>query len=217
MLAQHLSKQDIETGRINRLKSSRALLSYIIYADFEVAFNVARAWKDLKLLLETSTKILPYLQDAIVGVIRLGRTELASILLFFVAFDHSYFNHMVLFRQLAAGNSFRDVRKLDPFTNEDESVFLKAILNGNKELANLILDKAITFDPLQPFRCSRYNYDRQEALLTAVKSVTDLEIAQRIRRILENQRAYEGFVGIFLTISGLISGLTLFCAKIFGS
>ena len=128
----------------------------------------------------------------------MGRTELASILLFFVAFDHSYFNHMVLFRQLAAGNSLRDVRKLDPFTNEeDESVFLKAILNGNKELANLILDKAIKFDPLQPFICNRHYYDRQDALLTAVNSVNDLRIALRISRILDNQMAYEGLVGLY--------------------
>ena len=137
VLAQHLSEHDIETGRINRLKSSR----------FEGASNRARAWKDLELLLETSTKILPHLEDAIVGVIRLGRTQLAKIMLFFVAFDHSYFNHMVLFRQLAAGNLLRDVRKLDPFAKEDKSVFLNAISNGNVELANLILDKAIKLNP----------------------------------------------------------------------
>jgi hypothetical protein len=47
VLEQHLSKHDIETGRINHLKSSRALLSDIIHADFDGASNRARARKDL--------------------------------------------------------------------------------------------------------------------------------------------------------------------------
>jgi len=47
VLEQHLSKHDIETGRINHLKSSRALLSDIIHSDFDGASNRARARKDL--------------------------------------------------------------------------------------------------------------------------------------------------------------------------
>jgi hypothetical protein len=133
-------------------------------------------------------------------------------MLFFVAFDRSDFNHMVLFRQLAAGNLLRVVRKLDPFAKEDESVFLNAISNGNVELANLILDKAIKLNPLGLLRCSRYYFDRQDALLTAV---TDLEMAWRIRRILANQMAYEGLV-VFLTISGLVLG-AISCAINFSS
>jgi hypothetical protein len=52
------------------------------------------------------------LEEAIVEAIRLRRTELAKIMLFFVEFDHYYFNPMVLFRQLTAGNSLLDIRKL---------------------------------------------------------------------------------------------------------
>ena len=136
-------------------------------------------------------------------------------MLFFVAFDRSDFNHMVLFRQLAAGNLLRVVRKLDPFAKEDESVFLNAISNGNVELANLILDKAIKLNPLGLLRCSRYYFDRQDALLTAVNRVTDLEMAWRIRRILDNQMAHEGLV-VFLTISGLVLG-AISCAINFSS
>jgi len=67
-------------------------------------------------------------------------------------------------------------------------------------------------NPLQLFRCSRYYFGRQDALRTAVNSVNDLEMAPRIRRILDNQMAYEGVVGV-LTVSGLILGVH-FCATL---
>ena len=187
VLEQHLSKHDIETGRINLLKSSRALLSDIIRADFDGA----RVRKDLKLLLETSTKILPHLEEAILDAIRLGRTQLAKIMLFFVAFDHSFFNHMVLFRQLAAGNSLLDIRKLNPFAKEDESVFLNAISNGNVELANLILEKGLKLNPLRPFICSRYFRERRRSLERAPSLSTDCVLKDRLRKILNDQGVYD--------------------------
>jgi hypothetical protein len=192
VLAQHLSEHDSETGRINRLKSSRALLSDVIHADFQVASNRAWAWKDLKLLLETSTQILPHLEEAILEAIRLGRTQLAKIMLFFVAFDLSYFNHMVLFRQLAAGNSLLDIRKLNPFAKEDESVFLNAISNGNVELANLILEKGLKLNPLRPFIFSRYFRERRQSLESAYYSSTDPLLKDRLGRIIIVQSLYNG-------------------------
>ena len=200
-MEQHLSKHDIETGRINHLKSSRALLSDIIHPDFKVASNSARAWKDLKLLLETSTKILPHLEEAIVEAIRLGRTQLAKIILFFVAFDHSYFNHMVLFRQLAAGNSLLDIRKLNPFAKEDESVFLNAISNGNVELANLILEKGLKLNPLRPFICSRYFRERRRSLERAPSLSNDCVLKDRLRKILNHQQFYDTLVRSLIAVN----------------
>jgi hypothetical protein len=130
--------------------------------------------------LETSTKLLPHLEDAVIDAIKLGRIELAKIMLFFGAFDHSYFNHMVLFRQLAAGNSLLDLRKLNPFSKEDESVFLNAISNGNVELANLILEKGLKLNPLRPLICSRYFRERGQSLERAQSFTTDPLLRDRL-------------------------------------
>jgi len=70
------------------------------------------------------------------------------MMLFFVAFDDSYFNHIVLIKQLRCGNSVTDIRKINPFLYGDESLLVKAVRSGNVDLANLILDKALTLNPL---------------------------------------------------------------------
>jgi hypothetical protein len=132
------------------------------------------------------------LEEAILEAIRLGRTQLAKIMLFFVAFDLSYFNHMVLFRQLAAGNSLLDIRKLNPFAKEDESVFLNAISNGNVELANLILEKGLKLNPLRPFIFSRYFRERRQSLESAYYSSTDPLLKDRLGRIIIVQSLYNG-------------------------
>jgi hypothetical protein len=181
-----------------------------------MASNRARAWKDLKLLLETSTKILPHLEDAILEAIRLGRTQLAKIMLFFVAFDHSYFNQMVLFRQLAAGNSLMDIRKLNPFAKEDESVFLNAISNGNVELANLILEKGLKLNPLRPLICSRYFRERRRSLERASYSLSiECVLKDRLRKILIDQRLYDcllrSLIAMILYISLVSFSLIWIC------
>jgi hypothetical protein len=133
-------------------------------------WKVRQQLVDLQLLLDTSTKILPFLESAISETIRLGKTELAKAMLFFVAFDHSYFNHMVLIKQLMRGNSYRDIRKINPFANGRNSLFVQAVRKGNVELANLILDKSLKPNPMQPLLCTNFFNERYR----------NLEIASRI-------------------------------------
>jgi hypothetical protein len=148
LLAQRLPENDIETGQLNLPNSSHAILLDLIHAEPGVDWEEMQQQRDLQLLLDTSTKILPYLEDSISVAIRLGKTELAKMMLFFVAFDDSYFNNMVLIKQLRCGNSVTDIRKINPFRYGDDSIFVQAVRSGNVDLANLILDKALTLNPL---------------------------------------------------------------------
>jgi hypothetical protein len=59
-----------------------------------------------------------------------------------------------------SGNSVRDIRKINPFINGRDSLFVKAVSNGNVELANLILDKALKLNPIQPLLCTNFYKER---------------------------------------------------------
>jgi hypothetical protein len=211
LLVQGSPENDIETGQLNRPNSSHAILLDLIHAEPGVEWEEMQQQTDLKLLLDTSTRILPYLEDAISVAIRLRKTELAKMMLFLVAFDHSYFNHIVLIKQLMRGNSFKDIRKINPFLYGDESLLVKAVRSGNADLANLILDKALKLNPLQVFACSRYYCRRNDALSIALRiasnfSRADLEMfstARRLRNILDMQSAYH----ISLVYSMIIGSL----------
>jgi hypothetical protein len=136
------------TGRNFGRNSSKALLFDLINAKSDNKWEEIQQHRELQLLLDTSTKILPHLKNAISEAIRLRKTELAKMMLFLTAFDHSYFNHIVLIKQLIRGNSIYDIRQIDPFLNGRESIFVSAVRSGNVELANLILDKVNPFPRL---------------------------------------------------------------------
>jgi hypothetical protein len=136
------------------------------------------------------------------------------MMLFFVAFDHSYFNHIVLIKQLMRGNSFKDIRKINPFLYGDESLFVYAMRSGDLKLVNLILDKGVKWNPLQIFACSRYYSQRHDALYRALQiarrtfSTAELEMfstARRLRHILDAQATYHVMI-VYLLIGGLIGG-----------
>jgi hypothetical protein len=148
LLAERSLENDIETGLIN---SSQALLIDLINAESNNQREEIQQHRDLKLLLETSTKILPHAKDAICEAIQLGKTDLAKMMLFFTAFEDSFLmNQIVLIKQMMKGNSFKDIRKIDPFIYGRESIFVDAVRSGNFELAELILDKAFKFNPIWP-------------------------------------------------------------------
>lgn len=125
--------------------SSYSLLMNLVTTVPDAPWKYAQQRRDLQLLLDTSTKILPFLKDGILMAIEHKRNDLAKIMLYFVAFDRSFFNHMVLIRQLAAGNSLIDLRKIDPFTISEKSLFLHAVEKQNVELANFMLDEGINW------------------------------------------------------------------------
>jgi hypothetical protein len=207
-------ENDIETGLIHYSNSSYDILTDLIHTQPDAVWKEIRQLRDLQLLLDTSTKILPYLDDAISDAIIMGKTEAAIMMLFFVAFDHSYFNHIVLIRQLMLGNSFKDIRKINPFLHGNESIFVKAMRGGDLKLVNLILDKGVKSNPFQVFACSQYYSQRQDALCTALRiarrtfSTSDLETVstgRRLRHILEMQSAYHVII-VCLLIMGLLGG-----------
>jgi hypothetical protein len=133
--------------------------------------------------LDTSTKILPHLKNAISEAIRLRKTELAKMMLFFTAFDHSYFNHIVLIKQLIRGNSIYDIRQIDPFLNGRESIFVSAVRSGNVELANLILDKAFNLNPIWPETIPISYRDRINNLDSMLRNVKEMKGNGDILRI----------------------------------
>ena len=212
LLVQRSPENDIETGLIHYSNSSYDILSDLIHAQPDVAWGAVEQRNDLQLLLDTSTKILPYLEDAIFKALRLGKSELVTMMLFFVAFDHSYFNHIVLIKQLMRGNSFKDIRKINPFLHGNESIFVKAMRGGDLKLVNLILDKGVKSNPFQVFACSQYYSQRQDALCTALRiarrtfSTSDLETVstgRRLRHILEMQSAYHVII-VYLAVIGFM-------------
>jgi hypothetical protein len=209
LLVQRSPENDIETGLIHYSNSSHDLLTDLIHAQPNVAWKEIRQLRDLQLLLDTSTKILPYLEDAISDAITMGKTELAIMMLFFVAFDHSYFNHIVLIKQLMRGNSFKDVRKINPFRYGNESLFVNAIRSGDLKLVNLILEKGLKCNPFQVFVCSMFYWHRRDALSIALKiakSKSDLEMVstgKRLKQILDRQSGYH----IFLVYSMIIGSI----------
>ena len=123
--------------------SSYSLLMDLVTTVPDAPWKYSQQRRDLQLLLDSSTKILPFLKDGIFMAIDYNRNDLAKIMLDFVAFDRSFFNHLVLIKQLAAGNSLYDLRKIDPFTISEKSLFLQAVENQNVELANFMLDEGI--------------------------------------------------------------------------
>lgn len=215
LLMQHVDQGDIESGIVPRVNSSHALLSDIIHDGSLDPWKDSQQKNDLELLLDTSTKLLPYLENAMREAIHLGKTDLVKMMLFFVAFDKSYFNHKVLIRQFAAGNSIKDIRKINPFTDHDASLLISAIKNGNAELANLILGKALKWNPFQLYMCTKYYSRRWRTLNLAhimvseileSNSQPDLETLElRLKSILENQSIYQAFVFSSL-ITGSIGG-----------
>jgi hypothetical protein len=148
LLVQRSPKNDIETGQIQRPRSSLALLFDVINAVSQNRWKELQLCKELQLLLDTSTEIFPHLGLAISQAIRSGKTELAKVMLFFAVFDDHHFNNMVFIKQLMRRLSFKDIRIIDPFLNGDQSIFINAVASGNFELANLILDKVNPFPRL---------------------------------------------------------------------
>jgi len=215
LLMQQVDQGDIESGIVHRLNSSHDLLSDIIHAGSDVPWKAAQQKKDLKLLLETSTKLLPYLENAIKEAIHLRKTDLVKMMLFFVAFDKSYFNHIVLIRQWAAGNSIKDIRKIDPFEKYDASLLISAIKNGNAELANLILDKGIKWNPFQIYMCTKYYRTRNENLYDAMETaeivIRRLEefdmisVKKRLKRIADRQCFYQVLI-LYVLITSFVVG-----------
>jgi hypothetical protein len=221
LLVQRSPENDIEADRNFRLSSTRqfrrsftrhsskALLFDLINAESHNRWKEIQQLRDLQLLLDTSTKILPSLERAICQAIFLGKRELAKAMLFFVAFDHSYFNHIVFIRQLIRGNSFQDIRKIDPFLRGNDSIFVNAVRNGNFELANLILDKALKLNPIQPFLSGTLYRKRSflniEAALDEIyRHVDNLDtfyvMMNRLERIVDYGRLAEF---VFSTVSSL--------------
>jgi hypothetical protein len=207
LLVQRSPENDIETGLIDYSNSSYDILSDLIHAQPDVAWKEIRQLRDLQLLLDTSTKILPYLEYAISDAITMGKTELAIMMLFFIAFDHSYFNHIVLIRQLMRGNSFKDIRKINPFRYGNESLFVKAVTNGDAQLANLILDKALKLNPIQPLICMSFYLKRFRNLEIASNIIgraryhSDIVFFKaRLKRILYNQATYLIILGSFIIL-----------------
>jgi hypothetical protein len=196
LLAERSPEKDAKTGQIKRPQSSQALLLDLINADSHNLWKEIQQRRDLKLLLETSTTILPDLEGAISEAIRLGKTELAKMMLFLVAFDNSYFNHIIFFKQLKIGNSFKDLRKIDPFLNGRLSIFTNAVRSGNVELATLILDKALKLNPIQPFLSGTLYGERaffvlEHALDEIIRQMDVLgmdSIVDRLERIFEQER-----------------------------
>ena len=129
-------------------RSSQFLLADILTSGARTSLELAQDIIDLQLLWETSTKLLPHLNQAIIHAIALKRNDLAKRMLYFIIFDHSYFNHLVYFRQLAAGYSIRDLKKVDPFDDAEESLIFRAARAGNIEMVNFILDKGLKWNPL---------------------------------------------------------------------
>jgi hypothetical protein len=199
LLAQRLPENYLDTGQISGPNSSQALLLDLIRAEDGVAWKKVQQYRDLQLLVDTSTKILPYLERAISEAIILGKTELAKMMLFFVAFDHSYFNHIVLIRQLMRGNSVKDLRKINPFLHGEGSLFAEAVRSGNVDLANLILDKAIKLNPIN-FLYPKFYEERYRNLEMASTIASDIIerskdnsdmvfLRDRLERILNYQAA----------------------------
>jgi hypothetical protein len=91
---------------------------------------------------------------------------------------------MVLIKQLMRGNSFRDIRKINPFANGCNSLFVQAVMDGNVELANLILDKSLKPNPIQPFLCTKFYNERYRNLQLAEN------IASRINYDLFSERYF---------------------------
>jgi len=170
LLAERSPESDAKTGQTKRPHSSQALLLDLINADSHNLWKEIQQCRDLQLLLDTSTTILPYVEDAISKAIRIGKTELAKVMLFFAVFDRSYVNQIVLLKQLIRGNSLNDIRRIDPFFHGDESIFVNAVRSGNFELANLILDKTLKLNPIRILSPNLYS-GRTESIRTVYQII----------------------------------------------
>jgi len=76
LLAQRSPENHTKLGQMHYSNSSHAILLDLIHAEPGVEWEEVQQQRDLQLLLGTSTKILPYLEDVISVAIRLGKTEL---------------------------------------------------------------------------------------------------------------------------------------------
>jgi hypothetical protein len=131
---------------------------------------------------------------------------------------------MVLIKQLMRGNSYRDIRKINPFANGRNSLFVQAVRNGNVELANLILDKSLKPNPIQPLLCTdlyttRYknldiasNIAARITIRTAINSPMD-RLRFRLGRILMKQLIFKELLLIPLVSSGICAAVIYSIAK----
>ena len=185
-----LVEPDIENG-LDNVGTSKSLFEDIINSGERTPLQLAQDIVDLQLLLETSTKLLPHLKEGIINATRDKKNDLAKSMLYFISFDHSYFNNLVYLRQLAAGYSIRDLRKIDPFDDINDSLLIVAARAKNFEMMNFILDKTLKWNPFIIFRV-RYLYKRTKILKTAWDLLTENEeealVSRRLRNILRYQR-----------------------------
>ena len=72
--------------------SSYSLLMDLVTTVPDAPWKYSQQRRDLQLLLDSSTKILPFLKDGIFMAIENKRNDLAKIMLYFVVFDRSFFN-----------------------------------------------------------------------------------------------------------------------------
>lgn len=187
--------------------SSYSLLMDMVNTVPDEPWKYGQQRRDLQLLLDTSTKILPYLKDGIVMAIENKRTDLAKIMLYFVAFDHSFFNQMVLIRQLAAGNSLTDIRRIDPFSVSEKSLFLHAVEHQNVELANFMLDEGIhwiQFPFLNIYSRKLTFLEASDIISQQIGNPVELtnqlhELGMRIQYILQTQVFYRVYFILFAT------------------
>ena len=210
--------RDLELGLgLGEEGSIESILMGIIDSGAQMSVDIGQDCLDLNLLFKTSTKLLPHLKQGIIHAIEVKRNELAKIMLYFVSFDYSYFNHMVYFKQLAAGNSILALRKIDPFVDTNNgSLIIAASRSKNVEIVNFILDKGLKWNPLTILRwyyCKRwFILERAHDLLaTDLENgeqdliPTDLENSERdllsnrlLNIILNHQRYFFGLIGLII-------------------
>jgi hypothetical protein len=97
------------------------------------------------------------------------------------------------------GNSFKDIRKINPFLHGDESLFVKAVRSGNVELANLILDKALKLNPIQTlFSGTLYAERTFFAMVEVLEEIVERtahnsninSLQERLERIIAQERIF---------------------------
>ena len=179
--------QDLELGLgLGEDGNSQSLLMDILDSGANTSVGIEQDIIDLKLLLKTSTQLLPDLKQGIIHALQIKRNDLAKIMFYFVSFDYSYFNHMVYFRQLAAGNSIWNLRKVDPFDDPNVPVIILAVRSNNLEMVKFILDKALKWNPFTIISC-RYWMKRLRILDRAYRRLIQTDLGNEERALLLNR------------------------------
>lgn len=166
---------DPKISNLNPNRSSFRILLDILESNYDKAPQMLQSRSDLLLLLETSHQVRESSIIAICLAIQSGNQGYIKMLLDFFVFAKSY-------------PWSSKIPKVDPFLDYPPAIFLLAIKEKNLEIANLILDKSLRFNPFTGFWSRRFRQRRRilvRALVQIRLSEAEMEeIWNRIDNIL---------------------------------